>query len=337
METIRLINIENREDKIELFSAIGYNAKATDLAITLGGQIDDNNYSSYFTMNDSDIYERMEPKDYRVPLNPSYYNSLDEDAAYRRMTPSEMADYEDREIETSSVLIIEPERQVGRLHTSVSDLEDFTPGIRPVIDTKRSNNPIWQTAKENEKGVLEVYYGEYPTSAVDTKKQQELEEMYTNNALSKTDKTYTFYTNSDLDNSLEYEETKHQEYTTPDGKKYIRINYQNIEDYTLNGTDYAANTNKPVWIEVQPVKWFIDKNTGLAITENVLSAGCPFLINQKAYNGDFDATMLSNALYQMSKDLVVTKTKANGIFIDSDAVEEIKTNYQEKHSQTKSK
>ena len=88
---------------------------------------------------------------------------------------------------------------------------------------------------------------------------------------------------------------------------------------------------------MQPVKWFIDKNTGLAITENVLSAGCPFLINQKAYNGDFDATMLSNALYQMSKDLVVTKTKANGIFIDSDAVEEIKTNYQEKHSQTKSK
>ena len=92
METIRLINIENREDKIELLSANGYNAKATDLAITLGGQIDDNNYSSYFTMNDSDIYERMEPKDYRVPLNPSYYNSLDEDAAYRRMTPSEMAD-----------------------------------------------------------------------------------------------------------------------------------------------------------------------------------------------------------------------------------------------------
>lgn len=337
MEDIRVINIENKEDKIELFKAIGYNAKATDLAIILGGQIDNNYYSSYFTMNDSDIYERMEPKDYRVPLNPSYYNSLDEDEAYRRMTPSEMADYEDREIEAASILIVEPERQVGRLHTSVSDLEDFTPGIRPVIDTKRSNDPIWQTAKENEQGILEVYYGEYPTTAVDTNKQKDLEEMYTNNALSKTDKTYTFYTNNNLDNSLEYKETKHQEYTTPDGKKYIRINYQNTEDYTLNGVNYEANSNKPVWVEVQPVKWFIDKNTGLAIAENVLSAGCPFLINQKTYNGDFDVTMLSNALYQMSKDLITTKKKTNGIFIDKAAVEELKTSYQETHLQTKTK
>jgi len=341
----RLLDLGKKEDNLAIFKKIGFNAKLTDLGIILGGQVDNNNNCSYFTMNDSKIYERMQEeamRDSRIKLYPSYYNDLDEDKAYRQASPDERENYDYIEIASSSIMVIEPEKNQSVFATSQTDLDDFTKGIRLVKDIKESDDSVWNTYNENQQGLLELYYGEYPQYVPDVATIQKLEDLYSNNHLALTEKQYTFLTNNDIDSSYDYQWTKHQEYITENGKKYVRVNYQNPETYVLlNGETYEANSNKAVWLEVKPVKFYVDNDKKIAVSSEALTSGCPFLINQKTYDGDFDKTLLSDMVYQMAIDLVPSKTfklnNTDNIWVSSELVDEMKESYCDNHEQVKSR
>lgn len=329
MEKLRPLDLSKREEKIELFETIGYNSQMSDLAKIFGGQTNDNGYGGYYTMNDGDLYKRMQAsqdRSYRVANSPSYYNPLDEDAAYHDMTPSEIDDYNDKieEISTDYVFTIEPEKTTGKINIDTTEIYSYWSGMRPIVDTKRSNNPVWQTKTRNEQGVLEVYYGEYPQIATDMATQQHLEELYKANLLGTTDKKYTIVTNDDLDNSEEFTSQQYQEYVTDDGRKFIRTSYCNPEDYCLsNNTTYQANSHELIWVEVKPIKWFIDEKTGLAISSTILLAGCPFKNSNKPYDGSYEETDIANAFWEMSKDIIPSKIHKNSIYMDGNVVENI--------------
>lgn len=99
------------------------------------------------------------------------------------------------------------------------------------------------------------------------------------------------------------------------GKKYIRAQLDNGDAFCCqlqhNGMvhgdelfsfllshkeDYQQRNEyvkigKYVWIEVEPIKWLVDEENNIAITENLLFAGVPFK-NTGDYDGDFENTDL---------------------------------------------
>ena len=244
------------------------------------------------------------------------------------MSEDEIDDYirEIEEISTDNVYAIAPERKTGKINLEDTPIYDFQTGIRPVVDTKKSDNPIWKTATRNELGVLEVEYGEYPQTVVDANTERKLALMYQAKLLETTEKNYTFVTNDDLEDSTDFKPTDFQEFITEDGKKYIRINYQNIDEYELsNGKTYTNDQKEAIWVEVKPVKWYIDEKTGLAISANILSAGCPFKNSDLPYDGEFDNTDIADQLFNMGKNLIPSKTKKldkiPSIFVDPEVVE----------------
>ncbi len=159
-------------------------------------------------------------------------------------------------------------------------------GIRPVIPySKIKNDSSYEIT--NEDGITEVEYGEYPQNAVDNILQEKLEELYKNNNLTETGKTYTT-------DSRKYNEwykgflpQEHIEYEFDD-KKYVRIKANPCWDRLLklsNGEEYKDGDY--VWVEVSKIKWLIDKKNDIALSKDILVSGIQF-DNKEKYTGAFE-------------------------------------------------
>ena len=140
-------------------------------------------------------------------------------------------------------------------------------------------------------GILEVEYGQYPQKAVSKSMQDILEQNYRMRIISSTGNKYTY----DSRRYNEYDEAfrpdTHEEYEL-DGKRYIRAKVNSCYDgetVTLsNGEKYRDGDY--VWIEVSPVKWWVDEKEGWMITENILFAGVQFNRTRNYHTSDFDRT-----------------------------------------------
>jgi len=128
-------------------------------------------------------------------------------------------------------------------------------------------------------GVLTVEFGEYPQTAGSKCVQDMLFLRRYQKNLQETGKSFSIahsYNNIDLKNMKKG--SSFTEYYL-DGKKYILLNvsgYSNPLDskgettsvYLSNGMKYKNGA--AVWIEVQPIRWWVDEKKDLAVSEKIL-------------------------------------------------------------------
>ena len=147
-------------------------------------------------------------------------------------------------------------------------------------------------------GILEVEYSEYPQRATAKILQIELENAYQNNEMSikKTGKTYTTDSRKCYEYGKKFNAQKHEEFESK-GKKDVRIKANSFYDgseFTLSNGEKYKNGNY-VWVEVLPIKWLVDIEKDIALSEKILFAGILFDI-KKRYDGNFKETFMYNYL-----------------------------------------
>ena len=154
-------------------------------------------------------------------------------------------------------------------------------GIRPALlfssisSIPRNEGSLPQKRKQS--GLLEIEYGYYPQKAVSKDMQQILESAYKLNRIAKTGNEYI--TDSvRSDEQLEGFSPKHHMEFELDGKRYIRVEANNDDKYIpfklSNGESYKYGD--PVWVEVQPVKWLIDEEQKIMLTDKIILAGLQY-------------------------------------------------------------
>ena len=183
-------------------------------------------------------------------------------------------------------------------------------GARPVlIDV--SNYDLSQLMTDQyvtNDGLKFVTLGEYPQTVLTKSFQNKFENLYKNNELALTYNYYTIY-NKNL------KKCKLPEYIY-EGKKYVRVNpnFSN-ERYSLatlsDGKDYSGNY--PIWIEVEPIKWFVFENENkqsCLLSRDILFSGVPFS-TKKIYDEDFKNTFIKKFMdEEFSKDILRGQTFA---------------------------
>lgn len=163
---------------------------------------------------------------------------------------------------------------------------------------------------------FEVEYGEYPQEAVSEEMQLELTNLLS--SLKATVKNYTIdsmacWSNADFtpESLIEYEYNN---------KKYVRVQAKCSTGGKItlsNRIEYFDGDY--VWIEVQPVRWLVDKIKKTVIAKRILFAGIP-LDNSNQYEGDFEKTIMQRYLNDcFVKDIIPSKNdmKVNNEFSES--------------------
>lgn len=153
-------------------------------------------------------------------------------------------------------------------------------------------------------GVLEIEYGFYPQQAPSKFVQENLNSAFLQGILSKTGNTFTV----DSRRYNEYEKTFSplilDEYQY-EGKLYVRVTANSYFDGSKfklsNGEEYVDGDN--VWVEVQPIKWWLDETMNIMLAEKILFAGVQFKY-ERNYKGDFSTTDIKKFLDQcFAKDI----------------------------------
>ena len=137
-------------------------------------------------------------------------------------------------------------------------------GVRPVIPLSQIYRSKIKLNKVLESSRDIVEYGEYPQFVIEEDLEEELENLYQEDRLKKTKKSYT--------SMLKEEKEKYQEYIYQNNK-YIRVKEANI---SMDDCEFAngrkAIKGETYWLKVEPIEWLIDKNAKIAIAKNVLTA-----------------------------------------------------------------
>lgn len=116
--------------------------------------------------------------------------------------------------------------------------------------------------------VKEVEYGFYPQMAVSEELQEKLEEKYKTSNLEVSYNSYTVDKNDCLTRDKAFSPLAIPEYIH-ENKYYVRVMNRSHTFATLNGGREVKN-NDFVWLEVSPVKWLVDKESNLLISEYLL-------------------------------------------------------------------
>ena len=117
--------------------------------------------------------------------------------------------------------------------------------------------------------VEEVEYGFYPQMAVSEKLQEKLEEKYKASNLEVSHNSYTVDKNDWLTKNKAFSPLAIPEYIY-ENEYYVRvINRSHSAPATLNDGRKVKNGDF-VWLEVSPVKWLVDKESNLLISEYLL-------------------------------------------------------------------
>lgn len=141
-------------------------------------------------------------------------------------------------------------------------------------------------------GVKEIEFGEYPQTAVTNSLNSELENLFNTNSLNSTGKSYT--TDSSAWNDLEpnFIPLNHKEFEY-NGKKYIRVIssdaiHGNKKIYLNNGFSLENLEAKPVWIEVEPIRWLVDEKSKTLVCKKGIASGIQF--NDLGNDKEFEIT-----------------------------------------------
>lgn len=263
--------IADRNQQLEIFRKRGTKATISDFAMLLGGQVSNYNYKlkkrtgSYWTDTGYDIYNG-----YRKPTKIESLYTVDSDG-----------EIHDNEVYTRNI------------------------GCRPVLPYSTISS-ICSNKVRTQDGILEVEYGEYPQEAVSKTLQKILEEEYQKNSLLATGKEYTINFAKYYEYNKPFQEQKLTEYEYNE-KKYVRVKantcFNSSYHFTLSNRKKYRNGDY-IWVEVQPIKWWINEKSDLAVAEKVLFAGIEFNHNRN-YDGNFNNTTLKKFMDNyLSKDII---------------------------------
>ena len=270
-------------DKLDIFKKRGTKAAITDFSVLLGGRL-----SSEHVKNDSFLEERT-----------GYYWTKSDDGA-------------------NDACIVKGD---GSFYCG--NINKRNSGARPALlfSSIGSIPTNGESGKRARDGILEVEYGYYPQKAVSKDMQERLERTYRSGSISKTRNSYTTDSIAYNEYDTSFQPQTHQEYEY-NGKRYVRVevnSYYDFDYFTLsNGLRYRGGDN--VWVEVQPVKWLVDEESRMMITEKLIFAGVQFNKERNYHTRDFDRTDIKTFMDKyFSRDLVQsrgmleqTRTSSNG-------------------------
>lgn len=196
----------------------------------------------------------------------------------------------------------------NRIWSSTNKRRD---GCRPAlkfssIDSILANAVSINTASD---GIKEVEYGYYPQNAVEKMMQDILESGYNNGLLKQTGNKYTVDEVAYDDYSASFSGVDIEEYEY-NGDRYVRVLVNSCYDgnkFTLsNGESYKDGDY--VWVKVEPIKWLIDSDKNIMVSDKLLFSGIQFK-NDGKYDGDFSKTDVKKFMDEhFSKDIEQIQT-----------------------------
>lgn len=145
-------------------------------------------------------------------------------------------------------------------------------------------------------GVLELEYGYYPRSAASRYLQERLESLYKLCAIKESGFSFTRFCDGKKEVNPEYEYN---------GRRYVRTssNILNREEVLSNGMKCVKGDY--IWVEVEPVKWIVDEENELIITDEIIFSGIKF--DGIDYKGDFDKSFVKKFIDEdLSRELFQT-------------------------------
>ena len=181
-------------------------------------------------------------------------------------------------------------------------------GARPVL-LYSSINRFYSNKEKSKSEFNEIEYGEYPQTIVDENYSRELEEEYNNGNLRTTDKKYT--TDSVRYNyNIRFIARTHIEYEY-NGSKYIRfVSDDNCVRKILSNGE-KSKEGKVYWIKVEPIVWYLDEETDIALSKYILFSGVQFK-NEINYDGCFEQTDIKQFMDKyFSKEILVNNIDLN--------------------------
>jgi len=205
--------------------------------------------------------------------------------------------------ETNDVLIINYNGDMNQTYFKYSSL-----GCRPVLEILNNNIPINSKGGKIVDGVLEVEYGCYPERIAPEQRQKLLEQVYKTGNLTVTGNIYTVNEKE----FIEYQFNK---------KRYVRVQ---IECYSTNcklsdGKTY--NKGDYIWIEVNPIKWWVDLKEQIMIAEKIMFSGVQF---SESNVNDFNDTKIKKIMEEYFAHEIVQ----SGCFYDKLEIDNLeKLNY----------
>lgn len=257
-------NQVGRDNQLEVLKKRGTKATLTDYAITQAGGFD------YFG--------------YHIPLHEyghRLYSYVDyEHSLFGRTGPYWLSNKTMNIDETMGII-----NHKGTVDAAKTKSKSI--GIRPVVPYNDLEDVPTQYKIEKD-GVTELEYGHYPQMAVSQKMQKKLRKLYLSKKLLPTGHYYTMCSiETDIlnDNKEEFKREIYEEYEYK-GKRYIKASLRpgdfplSLESLVLsNKKEYSWLDNWSVgepWIEVQPIEWLLDQETGLMISKKILLSGIQF-------------------------------------------------------------
>lgn len=161
-------------------------------------------------------------------------------------------------------------------------------GVRPCIYDYEVNEK--EIVSESSDHYL-IKKGYYPQKAYDKRDSKKLEKKLKSNELIKTDFYYSTFDNK---NDVYY-----------DGNNFfVRILCKPHGLDVKLSNRCKIKINSIVWVKVEPVIWYYDKESKILCTKDVIISGLPF-DNGLSYGGDFDNTFISiflNSVFSKEMD-----------------------------------
>ena len=211
---------------------------------------------------------------------------------------------------------ISPAQAVAEGSDRYAYSEDKTVGTRLMTDYEHITKQGQIVKKiNNNLGIIGIYeYGSYPQTLVSDQENDKLNMLYTKGLLKKTGRTYSYNVGS-VDSIFSVEEDLEYEY---DNQRYVLTKRINDDAIFPNGTKLI---NDYYWVKVEPIRWYVNHNEKMAITEKTLIGGVPY--NIKPING-ISLTYLGKFINEVfSKDFSQLNPKKK-IKISKDAIRVVK-------------
>ena len=190
----------------------------------------------------------------------------------------------------------------------VGSTDMYRCGARPYT-LYSSIKDICSNANKLSNGVLEVEYGEYPQTIASKEQSEALEYDYILGNLFKTGKSYTIDLTQSFNNDR-FPSPAFDEYEY-NGKKYIRIEFSS-ECYLYSeelSDGRCLKKDEIYWVEVEPIKWIIDKKTDIALSKKIIFSGIEYDKNYNYY-GFFRNTTIKKFMNEyFSKDIIPSVIK----------------------------
>lgn len=181
--------------------------------------------------------------------------------------------------------------------------------VRPALPYSPDSDFFMEMDVDVNEELQEILLGEYPQTVVSDSFSATLEELYDAGDLEKTGKIYTTDSRKSSDYDKGFEANQHIEYGYA-GSKFIRTTYLGMDKVMLSN-EREIEQNEELWIRIEPVKWIIDTENNIMLTEKAILSGIQFN-NKNKYYGDFENTDIKKFMDKyLIRDLDLENSQAD--------------------------